>query len=396
MFSQRRDLIFLLILLAALVVRLYLAATASYIHDEENTSIPLSKSISFDAGSLHLPLRGENHGALPAYLVKASSTILGTTPLAYRSIHVLIGLGTIILVYLLTSQWYGPVAGRWAAALMAFNEYFLSLSARATAHAPHLFLVTAAVYAFSRFLASQRAVYLYAAGFSVGLAFYCKELAALLLPVFLLTLLRAPYRHWLRGPHAYLACGLFLLVIAPDVVWNLRTNPDAAHVTYSGRTLGQATYGAHLQRIGGVGLSPYPSLFYARSAVLAVHRFVTGEDLRRVTFEYPAVNLALGALLVGCLLVTTVRTSGPDHLRGFLLLLAWGVFGLFTLIEQGDPPFRLAPVNWVWVEITLIPAVILAGARLADVRGTWRQAAWVFSGVALLYAVDSVVMMAAD
>src|SRR5262245_46776514 len=154
--GRRIDIVFFLILLAAALLRLYLATTEPYIHDENNTAIPLSKAISFTPGHLNLPVRGENHGALPAYVVKASSTLFGTTPLAYRTVHVLGGLCAIALIFLLTRQWYGPVAARWAAALLAFNEYYLAISSRATAHVPHLFLVTAAIYAIGRFLRLQR------------------------------------------------------------------------------------------------------------------------------------------------------------------------------------------------------------------------------------------------
>ena len=386
MAGRRIDLIFLLILLAALLLRLHLATTEEYIHDEENTSIPLSKSISFELGNLHLPIRGENHGALPAYLVKASSTLFGTTPLAYRSVHVLVGMCTIVVIFLLTSQWYGPLAARWAAALFAFNEYYLAISSRATAHVPHLFFVAAAVYAFSRFLGAQRAVYLYAAGVSVGLAFYCKEHAALLLPVFLLTLLQARYRQWLRSPHVYLAGFVFCLVIGPDLFWNLTTNRETAVVTYGDQTALQATYRTQLQRIGGIGFSPYPSMFYARGAVRSLYLRITGSELKDETPEYHAMNPALGVLLVGAVLVTTFGRAGRDHLRGFLLLLFWGVFGFFTLIKKGDPPGRLDPVSWIWVEVTIIPAVILAGARLAGATGKSRIAVWAFGGGALLYA----------
>jgi 4-amino-4-deoxy-L-arabinose transferase-like glycosyltransferase len=298
----------------------------------------------------------------------------------------LLGLCTVVLIYLLTRQWYGASAARWAAALMAFNEYYLTISSRATAHVPHLFLVTAAVYAFSRFLAAQRPVYLYMAGAAVGLAFYCKEHAALLLPVFLLALLLPRYRHWLRGPHAYLACALFVVVIGPDLLFNLVTDPGAARVTYGGQTRGQATYAAHLQRIGGIGFSPYPLMFYGRTAVMSVHQRITGSELRDETAEYQAMNPAIGMLLLGAALVTTFRAAGRDQFRTFLLFLLWGIFGFFTLIKRGNPPFRLDPVSWIWVEVTIVPAVILAGARLARATGMLRIAVWAFAGGALLYA----------
>lgn len=393
-----RDRVLLAILAAALAVRIFIALTAPYVHDEENTHIPLSKTISLTPGAVNLPIRGENHGALPAYVVRASSALFGTlfatlfstTALGYRALHILLGLIAVGLIYRMTLDWYGPVAARWAAALMAFNDYFLSVSARATAHVPHLFLVTTAVYAFSRFLAEQRAAWLYVAGLSVGLSFYCKEHSALLVPVFLATLLLPAHRHWLRRPHAYLACAVFVLVISPDLVWNLRTNPETARVAYAGQEVGQATYRAHLQRVGGLGFSPYPTMFYGKSAVMSLHALVTGRELTDNTPEYASVNPVLGLVLLGSVLMSVFRRDARDALRMFLLFTALGIFGFFTLMAQGDPPFRLDPVSWVWVEPTLIPAVILAGARLGRTAGPWRHAAWGLAALGLLFAVDGV------
>lgn len=385
-----RDRVLLLILLGALAGRLYLAVTAPYIHDEDNTAIPLSQSISLAAGNVNLPLRGENHGALPAYIVKASSTLFGTAPVSYRALHVVLAVITIVLVSRVALQWYGPVAGRWAAALMAFNEYHLTTSARASAHGPFMFFVAAAVFAFSRFLATERAAYLYAAGAATGLAFYCKEHAALLLPVFFVVLLARRYRPWLLRPHAYLAAAVFALIVAPDVAWNLRTGAQEAQVAYGGTALGQATYSAHLQRFGGIGLSPYPSVFYARPLVTSLYRAATGEELSDVRTEYHSVNPLLGLLLVGGVLATTFGAAERTPGRTLLLVMAWGIFGFFSLIEKGDAPYRLTSVNWVWVEATLVPTTILLGARLASLGPKWRTPAWILTGIALLYAVDSV------
>jgi len=382
-----KDTAFLVILGAALLVRLQLATTAPYIHDEENTAIPLSRVISLSPGHINLPLRAENHGALPAYVVKASSAIFGTTRLGYRALHVAIGLGAIVLVFLLTKEWYGPVAARWAAALMAFNEYYLAISSRATAHAPHLFLVAAAIFSFARFLRVQRAGYLYAAGGFLGLAFYCKEHSALLLPVFLVTLCQASYRRWLLGPHVYLAALVFAALIAPDVYWNLTTDRETARIPYRTEEIGYATYQSHLERIGGLGFSPYPSMFYARDAVRSLHLRVAGTTLRDETPEYRSMNPAIGLLLVGSVVAITVRRHGPDQVRVFLLLMFWGLFVFFSSITRGDPPGRLDPVSWIWVEVTILPAVILAGAWLAGATGAWRIVAWTFAGATVIYAV---------
>jgi 4-amino-4-deoxy-L-arabinose transferase-like glycosyltransferase len=384
--SRRVDAVLVLILLVALAVRVYLGVTREYIHDEINTAIPLSKTISFEPGSLHLPLRGENHPALPAYVVKASSTLFGTSRLGYRGMHILLGLLTVVLVYATAREWYGPTPARWAAALMAFNEYYLNVSSRATAHVPNLLFVTAAVYAFSRFLISERPRYLYLAGASMGLAFYCKESTALLLPVFALTLLVSKQRRWLLEPQVYLACVIWFLVIAPDIAWNVSDNAATAKVTYNNQTVGQASYATHLKRVGGLGVSLYPSMFYLRGTIRSSYLQITGRPLTDNTAEYESVNPALGVLLLGGVVATTVRLRGRDQLRIFLLLMFWSIFGFFTMIRPGDPGGRLDSVSWIWVETTLVAAVVLTSARLADVSATWRLPVWLAAAAALVWA----------
>jgi 4-amino-4-deoxy-L-arabinose transferase-like glycosyltransferase len=385
-FLRRFDRALLLILAAGLIVRVYMSVHREYVHDEDNTAIPIAETISFAPGNLNLPLRGENHPALPAYVVKVGSSLFGTSRLGYRLMHVLLGLAIVAVVFRLTSEWYGLVPARWAAALLTFNEYYLNVSTRATAHVPTLLLVTGAVYAFSRFLATDRAIYLYGAAASTGLAFYCKESTGLLLPVFFLTLLFTGHRRALLRPHVYLGVALYALIISPDVMWNFNTDPATVTVTYNGETHAQATYLAHLRRVGGLGFSPYPSMFYFRATVRSLYARATGNSLVDATPEYFSVNAAIGVLLVGAVLFTTFGPVKRESLRTFLLVMFWGVFTFFTLIKKGDPPGRLDPVSWMWVEITIIPAIVLAGARLDDVTGTWRRAVWTVTGLALLIA----------
>jgi hypothetical protein len=69
--------------------------------------------------------------------------------------------------------------------------------------------------------------------------------------------------------------------------------------------------------------------------------------------------------------------------------LFWGVFGFFALIARGSPA-GLDPVSWVWVDVTLIPAVILTGAHLAGASGKARVVAAATAAAALLYAACAV------
>ena len=189
-----------------------------------------------------------------------------------------------------------------------------------------------------------------------------------------------------------MACLTYVLVISPDIVWNLRANPDTT-VTYNERTVGQATYATHLRRIGGLGLSPYPSMFYLRPTVKALAVGLTGNELKDETQEYWSVNVAIGALLLAAVIVTTIRTTSPDQLRVFLLVMFWAIFGFFTLIKRGAVTGRLDPVSWIWVETTIVPAVVLAGARLADISGTWRLVSWTAAAAALVWACTRLLLV---
>jgi 4-amino-4-deoxy-L-arabinose transferase-like glycosyltransferase len=372
----RPDLVLLPIVVAAFVARVVLAVTQPLVHDEFNTSIPLAERISFDAGDRYLPIRATNHPALPAYIVKASTTLLDSKePLGYRGLHVIASLVIVGLLYSLTKQWYGVAAARWAAALLAFNEYSLTVSSHATAHVPFLLFVTCAIWAFSRFLADQRPHFLYLAGASLALAFYAKEHAALLLPIFFLALLLPRQRAWLRRPHAYLAAVLFFAIVTPDVVWNLTRKAEA-----------QVTYGRHLERIGGLGLSQYPTAFYLKAGVAAAQTAMTGEPFDDNTPEYRSMNVLLGALLLGSVVATTARRREGNEGRVYLLLLFWGVFGFFTLIRRGDPS-GLDPVSWIWVDASMLPAIALTGAVLGGAMGKWRGALWAFAAFGLIVAV---------
>ncbi len=379
---------------ASLILRVYVASTQPYIHDEENNAIPLAETISFAPGSLNLPLRGENHGALPAYIVKISGTLFGESPLGYRMLHVALGLGTLVFVYVMTRQWGGLGAARWATALLSFNEYFLPVTARATAHAPFLFLLAAAAYAFSRFLGTARPGCLFVSGAAVGLAFYCKETSVLLLPAFFLTIAASDLRGWLGRPHVYAAAALCALLVAPDMYWNLSTSPDETMVNYGDQPALQAHYSSHLRRIGGVGFSPYPLVFYGRAAVMPAYAALTGTTPVDDLPEYASMNPGLGLLLLAAVVTTTVAGTGRSRQGLFLLFFFWLVFGLFSVIQPGNPPGRLSPINWNWVEPTMLAAVVMAGTRISALEGRWR---WPVRGAVvalLLYAVVAVVTSA--
>ena len=76
------------------------------------------------------------------------------------------------------------------------------------------------------------------------------------------------------------------------------------------------------------------------------------------------------------------RARGPA--AGPSPLAFWCTFGFFMLISRGDSP-GLDPVSWIWLDATMVPAAVVAGARLAAARGRWRPALWLGVGLAVAY-----------
>jgi 4-amino-4-deoxy-L-arabinose transferase-like glycosyltransferase len=365
-----------LVLVAAALVRLNAARERPYVYDEDRLAIPIARSISFSPDNLNLPLRGPHHPALPYYFVKISGAVFGETKLGYRMVHLLSGIFTIFLISVLARQWFGAGAATWAAALLAFNEYHIGVSAYATAKSPHLLFLVLAIYAFSRFLATERPGYLHATGGALALAFYCKEHSALLMPVFLMVLLFSRHRHWFRSPHPYLAAVLFFAIISPDILWNVM-RPVAD----------RASYGDNLSRIGGIGFSPYPFLFFAHHTIRWVYLQVTGTVLNDEVAENPSMNAVLGLLLLALVCYRTARRQRGDVFSGFLLTLFWFVLVFFVSIRPGEPTFTLDPVAWYWVDVILFPAVILSGSVLATIRGRWRLPLYALACAGMVGAV---------
>lgn len=375
-----RPLLILLLLAvsAGVMARTSGAVSTPWFSDEAKGSIPLAEGISFSIVDPELPLRGRNHPALVGYVVKASRSAFGTSPLGTRALHLLAGFVTIGVVFLMARNSFGPAAGLWAAALLAMNEYHAGISSIATSHAPHLLFVTLAMYAFHRFLRAPQAIWLYAAAVGVAGAFWCKEHSVLLLPVFLLALMHPSTRHWLRGRHPWAAAALFALLISPDVLANVRAT-DAV------------TYSDHLDRIGGFGFSQYPLAFYARGLVTDLQLAIAGTPFEDGVEEYASMNSLMGIVLLVCVAVAAFRPNRDAQtspVGRWLILQFVIVFGFFFFIRPGAPERDLDPVSWVWVDMTLLPAVLLASSvlsqsdagRIADVARFGAAAAMVWAG----------------
>jgi hypothetical protein len=361
----------------ALVMRLYLALSTVYIWDEERDWIALANTISYK----NLPLHGEYHPALPAYFMKAGSVLLGRNPLGFRFFNLIAGVLTVALIFKFTLEWTSSLAASfWAASLLAFNEYHIAASVLAVEKSLYLLFALLAIAAFIRFLTTERAVYLYMAAAAIGLSFLCKEIALLLFPIFFIILLLPKYRHWFRRKELYLAPLMFLLVISLDVYWNLSRH-GSSQVRLSDRL-------SQLE----LGFTPQPFLFYFHGAVLGIYRhfrwkLIAGPD-------YPWMNLLFGSILFGGVLLAIFRPILKSYAMILLTLLFCCIFCFFLLMPASHPvPRDLGSAAFYWIDLTLLPAVVLTGHRLSVIARRWQPAVYALFGAAAVYAITRVLIL---
>ena len=352
LFRRPRAPVWLVVLLfgAALAARLLLVLTSTYLWDEDREWIRLATSISLHPGSPHLPLQGDTHPILPAYLIHLGSLLVGENPLGFRLLSLIAGLATVVVGFRIGSRLAGPWAGGIAAAALALNEYHVMVSSVAVDMVFYLLFSLLALGAFLRFLEDPRARWLLLAGALTGLGYLCNERAGLLVPLWCLALLLTGNARWLLRWPTWAALTLFLVCFA------------------LART--QAGSGGQLERISGLGLTPQPLAFYGKDAVRSLLVLVN-VGFKDWAPEYPAMNAVLGAgLLLGVAIALVLRRLRSDPavrtcLALFVLVMALLLFVSTTYNEEAN----LAPQAWYWADLSLLPAALLAGIVAA--RSGW-------------------------
>jgi hypothetical protein len=275
----------------------------------------------------------------------------------------------VLFIFLCVRDAGGSAIASWiGAVLLAANEYHVHASVLATEKAYYLFFAAAAVWFFLRFMREERAQWLYWAAVFTGLSFLCKETAALLGPVFILTLVVTRHRVWFRRREAYVAALLCFAVISPDIWWNVTNQSSGA----------AADYRRHLAGVGSLGITYQPLLLYGREAI-AWLLALAGRPLYDNAEEYAAGNFLLSLVIAGGVLsaLLNARMRRDPRVVLFLVLFLF-VFGFFTLMGERSTP-GLDAFGFFWGDLSLIGGVVLGGLWAGELIGAPR----VFATLAL-------------
>jgi 4-amino-4-deoxy-L-arabinose transferase-like glycosyltransferase len=291
------------------------------------------------------PRHGGDHPFLGVYLMAASAWAFGRDLLGYRLLGVLAGAASPALAAWALAPALGRPAAFWAALLLAVNPFHVGVSSEAFEIVHEIAFVTGACGLVLR----RRPGALVGCAVLLGLAFLCKESAALVALVWAVLLWRRPeLRAGRRRGELGLAAAAGLLVIAPDVLYNLTaTAPDYEYVNYLD----------HLERIARPALSLQGLGFFLRDAfgVLLADRFPGAwQDVR---CEMPGPGIVLGVLLLAGWLHAFRRDGDPT---GGLLRWTPAAFVAVASFTQPLHATPLDPPTWTWPA----PALALASGAL--------------------------------
>lgn len=349
----------------------------------------------------HLPIRVAQHGALPIDVIRASTLLFGESLTGVRTLSVVAGVATLVLLYLIVARWWGRSVGLIAAALLMAERYHATISGRAIDLPLDLFFVALAMFAFSRFLdtltrpgsAVGRSRWLYLTAASCALGFLCKELTGIMLLALLATFVALRRTDWLLRRQPWLAAALFLVLVSPDfyasftaipadrsALWDkqkesilrmrtalqrpeIRTELEEDAPTATGLFM---SHGDQLSRFRSVGFNSEPFYFYFGG-------LLDGLGIQHVNnfVEFPFLHPAMGILLWAGVLSASLRSS-KDSLTIFCLTMFVVAFVPFALVELGEPRGKMATdgaMLWYWGDRTMLPAMLLTAREI----GRWLQ-----------------------
>ena len=349
----------LLIFAVALLLRLGGAWRANLIFDER-AHLALAETINFQPGQVNLVSRTLDHPLLSIYVLKLSSMIFGDSNFGLRILHVLAGAITVVPVFFLGRRVFGERAGLLAAALLSVDQFHASWSRVFMPEVLMLLFVALVLLQMLRALEAKTARSYALLGLLLGLAYLAKEPAVLLLPSLWIFLLITPrHRGVLLDPRWYLAHVVCVLVVAPDVIWNLLQSTDS-----------------YLYRDANILAEPWRLSLKPLSLYIGeLFRMVVGPDV--LDKEYAQGNVYACYWIAGVIYLAAAIWLAITAFLGRTVSsgerLLWATFVVTSTLFFVLPGGEMFEPFW-WASISLVPAAAFGGRLLDRIGETGKPA----------------------
>ncbi len=355
-------------LLAIFCIGLLLRLAGSllvYLVFDEGAWVEVANRISFSPKNFNLVYHGDHHPYFEAYLIKFSTLLFNkswlaflpteiATRLSFRLLHVILCSATIVIIFYLVKSGLGKSQAVFAAFLIAFSQYHIHFSRTIIQIGSLLFFVSLSLLLFWKAIKQNNDKFIVFTGISVGMAYLCEESASLLLMIFFIFLLITKRLFkWLKKWQTYVAILAFLLLIAPDVYWNLTApNPDMKlHLIKA----------AKFQGVSLLSISLYIGelfLMFAKDIL----SFVGGLGRNAVwPIEYPPMHWVLGVLCFVAVIYSFKKRK--DEFIKLMQTAFLFIFLFFTFLASSG---LFKNFSFYWASISFIPAIVLVSDLFTD------------------------------
>ena len=331
------------LLLAAFVLRA-LYAWQLPLNIDEQSHLVLAREISLHPDHFNLPLGSgvTNHPLLAVYLAALFDWVGGGSIYFIRLMFSAISLLGLAGLFVLTGRMFGRTAGLMALFLGAADHHLISKSVLML-EPVYLCLVPWTLLAFYRALAGRRGDWLLV-GLLFGLGYFISEVFLLLvLPLTLYAVVTRRMVRLLKTPQLYVGVGIFVLLAAPHVLWNLAHQaPNLVR---------------HADRIGHLGLTPRALLLYLGDLMIC------GLDWEWVLLEvghamYAPIEIpahwVAGLIYLGAMVWALRWWRRPQ--AGLMLMVAVVVGVFVSMLNTSEPWNEIG-----WASLTLFPVLALTG-----------------------------------
>ena len=310
---------------------------------DESAHLACAETINFRPAHFNLVFRSVDHPLLSVYIIRISSYLFGNSNFSLRILHVLFGTLTIIPIYLLGKKAFSEKVGLCAAALLAVDQFHLTWSYFMVPEVLLFFFVSLTLYQFLRSTESRSRRDFFLFGLLLGFCYLAKETSILLLPIFWFCLLtNKDKRSILRSPDWYFAHILALIVVCPDIIWNL------THF-YEGYFYRDMTLLSKR-----IALSSRSTILYIGEITQLITGPLGGFSMKGYLQNPTLCHWPAGILYLFGTILFAFRFWRCWPI--YVLMMTFSTYFLFFTILNADVKYSF----W-WASISLIPSIIFGG-----------------------------------
>lgn len=376
--KKAKSLLVLIIIVIGFLLRLYASINVPLTFDEKKKIIFL-KEIKLDSKGLHLPLGSKithNPPLLP-YLIKFSFLLFRENKFAERLPSVVLGTLTLPLLYFLVRANLNQNTALLALFFVSFSQFHIGATRIAWEDGVLLFFATGVLFFTQQALIFHRKVFLWLAGFFMGLGLLTKGTTITLLPVtvFYIFFYRKNKKKF-SIKDLFIFVSIIFIINLPSIYWNIQ-NRSVDYQFYFKKT-----------ELFSFSLVP-TALFLGEIIIFGMYGFSDSFIRLICSIEYPFLHWLMGLIsMAGAVYFLKNKRNS------FIMLLVWIFYFNFIFFSFVRPKtggglyFHLD--NFWWAAVTVIPGFILGAAMLVELSNRYKLIKFILPVILFYFMINAI------